>query len=73
MGEGGWSGVAAFPNPTTALRIQWDEVPIQTNGIAGRGVRVDVSQLRAGHYRMQLMVEVAGGLSALRERQIEVR
>ena len=31
-------------DPTTGLRIQWEEVPQQTNGIAGRGVRVEVSR-----------------------------
>jgi hypothetical protein len=37
-----------FADPTRALRIQWQEVPQTINGIAGRGVRVDVSQLRSG-------------------------
>ena len=58
---------------TTGLRIQWQEVPQRTNGIAGRGVRVDVSRLRAGRYRMQLMVNAAGAPSAVGTREIDVR
>jgi len=62
-----------FADPTTGLRIQWQEVPQRTNGIAGRGVRVDVSRLRAGRYRMQLTVNAAGETSAISTREIDVR
>jgi hypothetical protein len=58
---------------TTGLRIEWQEVPQRTNGIAGRGVRVDVSRLRAGRYRMQLMVNAGGDPSAVATREIDVR
>ena len=58
---------------TTGLRIQWQEVPQRTNDIAGRGVRVDVSRLRAGRYRMQLTVNAAGDASAVATREIDVR
>ena len=58
---------------TTGLRIQWQEVPQRTSGIAGRGVRVDVSRLRAGRYRMQLTVNAAGDASAVATREIDVR
>ena len=60
-------------DPTTGLSIQWQEVPQRTNGIAGRGVRVDVSRLRAGRYRMQLTVNAAGEPSAVATREIDVR
>jgi hypothetical protein len=62
-----------FSDPTTALRIQWQEVPQRTNDIAGRGVRVDVSRLRSGRYRMQLTAEAAGEHSAVSTREIDVR
>jgi len=62
-----------FADRTTGLRIQWQEVPQRTNGIAGRGVRVDVSRLRAGRYRMQLTVNAAGETSAISTREIDVR
>ena len=37
-------------DPTSALRIQWDEVAGAARWIAGRGVRVDLSRLRGGRY-----------------------
>jgi hypothetical protein len=61
-----------FSDPTRALRIQWQEVPQRSNGIAGRGARVDFSQLRSGKYRVQLTV-VSGGQTASASRVIEVR
>ncbi|MEO7084644.1 MAG: hypothetical protein ABI442_06210 [Gemmatimonadaceae bacterium] len=61
-----------FADPTTALRIQWDEVPQVTNGIAGRGVRVDFTQLRTGRYRLQLAVS-AGDRTTQAFRVVEVR
>ncbi len=75
--EVGWMRRVAealrFADPTRALRIQWEEVPLRTDGIAGRGVRVGVAQLRAGKYRMQLLVEAPGGKAATTTREIEVR
>ena len=62
-----------FSDPTTGLRIQWQEVPQRTNDIAGRGVRVDVSRLRSGRYRMQLTVDAEGERSAVSTREIDVR
>jgi hypothetical protein len=61
-----------FVDPTRALRIQWDEVPKQTNGIAGRGVRVDFSQLRTGRYRLQLAI-VSGDRTAVSSTVLEIR
>lgn len=73
----GWFRRAAerlrIADRTTGLRIQWQEVPQRTNGIAGRGVRVDVSRLRAGRYRMQLTVNATGETSAVSTREIDVR
>lgn len=60
-------------DPTTGLRIQWEEVPQQANGIAGRGVRVDLSRLRSGRYRLQVTVEAAGETPVVAMREIEVR
>ena len=62
-----------FADPTRALRIQWQEVPQTINGIAGRGVRVDVSQLRSGKYKLQLAVETTGEKTSSTTREIEVR
>jgi hypothetical protein len=60
-------------DPTSGLRIQWEEVPQRVNGIAGRGVRVDLSRLRSGRYRMQLVASVSGEASRVAERIVEVR
>lgn len=61
-----------FADPTRALRIQWQEVPQTVNGIAGRGVRVDVSQLRSGKYRLQLAIDATGGKTSSTTRDIEI-
>jgi len=60
-------------DPTSGLRIQWEEVPQRVNGVAGRGVRVDLSRLRSGKYRMQLVASVSGEASQIAERTVEVR
>jgi hypothetical protein len=61
-----------FADPTRAVRIQWQEVPQPVNGIAGRGVRVDVSQLRSGKYRLQLAVETTTGKASSTIKEIEI-
>ena len=60
-------------DPTTGLRIQWEEVPRRADGIAGRGVSVDLSRLRAGRYRMQLTASVSGEAPVTAQREVEVR
>jgi hypothetical protein len=60
-------------DPTSGLRIQWEEVPRRVNGIAGRGIRVDLSRLRSGRYRMQLTAAVSGETPLSVEREVEVR
>lgn len=42
---------------TTGLRLQWDEVPERHDGIAGRGVRIDLSRLRSGTYRLAVTAD----------------
>lgn len=46
-------------DPTTGLRLQWDEVPERHDGIAARGVRVDLSRLRSGTYELAVTAETA--------------
>jgi hypothetical protein len=62
-----------FADPSSALRIQWQEVPLLENGIAGRGVRVDLSRLRAGRYRVEVSVSTGDDAKALAFREIEIR
>jgi hypothetical protein len=73
----GWLQRAAerlhFADPTTGLRVQWQEVPQRVNGIVGRGVRVDLSRLRAGRYRLQLAVEAEGEPMVTSVKEIDVR
>jgi hypothetical protein len=60
-------------DPTRGLRIQWEEVPQVTRGFAGRSLRVDLSRLRSGRYRMQLTASARGENPTTVMREIEVR
>lgn len=57
---------------TTGLRLQWDEVPEQRDGIAGRGVRIDLSRLRSGTYRLAVTADTRQA-TATTEREIVIR
>lgn len=59
-------------DPTSGLRLQWDEVPAPSAGIAARGVRLDLSRLRSGRYRVSLTARGRNG-SATASREIVVR
>ncbi|HSQ30127.1 MAG TPA: hypothetical protein VLN49_09770, partial [Gemmatimonadaceae bacterium] len=59
-------------DPTSGLRLQWDEVPEQVDGRAARGLRLDLSRLRAGRYRVSLTARARDG-TATTIREIEVR
>jgi len=58
---------------STGVRVQWQEVPMLENGIAARDVRVDLSRLKTGRYRMQLTVMAGGDPPATSTRLMEVR
>ncbi|MGH7618388.1 MAG: hypothetical protein ACREPM_14285, partial [Gemmatimonadaceae bacterium] len=60
-------------DPTTALRLQWDEVARPEAHVAGRGVRVDLSRLRGGRYVVTLDVEARDGARASATKEVEVR
>jgi hypothetical protein len=60
-------------DPARSLRIQWEEVAQPINGIAGRGVRLDLSRLRAGAYRVQLTALPRGEHAVAAVREIEIR
>lgn len=59
-------------DPTSGLRLQWDEVPELAGGTAPRSVRLDLSRLRAGRYRVSLTVRAHDG-TATATREIDVR
>jgi hypothetical protein len=59
-------------DPATGLRLQWQDAPRSVNGILGRGVRVDLSRLRGGKYRLTLTATTREG-TATSSREIEVR
>jgi hypothetical protein len=58
---------------TTGVRVQWQEVPTVVEGVAARDVRIDLSRLRPGRYRMQLTLQVPGEPIATSTRTIDVR
>lgn len=60
-------------DPTSALRLQWDEVARPDHGVAGRGVRVDLSRLRGGRYVITLDVTTADDDRASSAKEIVIR
>jgi hypothetical protein len=62
-----------FADPTSSLRVQWTEVPERRGDVVGRGVRVDLSRLKPGRYRIELSASTDDGTSAATHREIEVR
>jgi hypothetical protein len=62
-----------FADPTSALRLQWDEVVRSEHGVAGRGVRVDLSRLRGGRYVITLDVTTNGDAQASSAKEIVIR
>lgn len=58
---------------TTGLRVQWEEAPAVKNGVAPRGVKLDLSRLRRGRYLVTLVTATKEGLVATSSREIEVR
>ena len=59
-------------DPTSGLRLQWDEVPQPHDGIASRGVRVDLSRLRSGTYELSVTAET-GRATASAKREIVLK
>jgi hypothetical protein len=74
---GGWLHRAAermhLAGPAASTRIQWQEVPRPSDGIAPRSVRLDLTHLRNGRYRMELTASVDGEAPATSVREIVVR
>jgi hypothetical protein len=59
-------------DPTTGLRLQWDEVPEQQDGVAARGVRVDLSRLRSGTYELAVTAQTERAITTTK-REIILR
>lgn len=74
---GNWLRRAAerlhFTDPSRESRIHWEEVPQQVNSIAPRDLRLDLSTLRRGRYRIELNVTAHNGDAAVASREIELR
>jgi hypothetical protein len=62
-----------FDDPSTGLRIQWDETVIPQNGVAPRGVRLDLSRLRAGKYHLEVSMSINGGAPLTTARDVELK
>jgi hypothetical protein len=59
--------------PERSLTLQWHEVPsAAANGIASRGVTVDLSHLRPGQYAVRLMLTSGTDIPVVAERSIEI-
>jgi hypothetical protein len=59
-------------DPATELRVRWQEVPAQQNGIASRAVGLDLSRLEAGRYRIALTVTASDGGTAVATREVQI-
>jgi hypothetical protein len=55
-----------------SLTLQWQEVPTAANGIASRGLTVDLSRLRPGRYSVRLMLTSGKELPIVAERSIDI-
>src|SRR5215831_773634 len=58
--------------PDRSLSLEWHETTSAANGIASRGVTVDLSHLRPGRYSMRLMLTSGTDLPIVAERIIEI-
>ena len=57
----------------TSARVQWQEVPRPSDGIAARSVRLDLTRLNNGRYRMELTATVDGEATVIARREIVVQ
>jgi len=54
------------------LDLQWSEKPEFADGVAARGLAVDLQSLKPGHYRVRLALTPGTGLPVVAEREIEI-
>lgn len=59
-------------DPDRTLSVQWREAPATANGIASRGLTVDLSRLRPGRYSVRLMLTSGADLPIVAERSIDI-
>jgi hypothetical protein len=57
---------------TSALGLQWREVPAADSGMTSRALTVDLTPLKPGRYRVQLTLTTPGQLPIVAEREIEI-
>jgi hypothetical protein len=74
---GNWLRRAAerlhFADPSRESRLHWEEVPHEVHGVASRDLRLDLSTLRPGRYRIDLSVTTRSADSVSISREIELR
>ena len=56
----------------SALNVQWREVAEVTDGVASRGLAVDLESLKPGHYRVRLALSSGVSEPIVAEREIEI-
>jgi hypothetical protein len=59
-------------DPERGLNLQWREAASISHEIASRGLTVDLSRLKPGHYRVRLMLTSGTDLPIVAERSIEI-
>ena len=59
-------------DPERSVSVQWHETPSVTNGVAARGMTVDLSRLRPGRYSVRLMLTSGTDAPIVAERSIEI-
>jgi len=59
-------------DPDRGLDLQWRETPAVADGIASRGVTVDLSRLKPGQYQVRVMLTSGTDLPTVAERSIEI-
>ena len=59
-------------DPERSVNVQWHETPSVTNGVAARGMTVDLSRLRPGRYSVRLMLTSGTDAPIVAERSIEI-
>jgi hypothetical protein len=75
--SGNWLRRAAerlhFADPSRETRLHWEEVPQEVHGVAPRDLRLDLSTLRPGRYRIDLSLATRTADSVVTSREIELR
>lgn len=65
-------GTLGLAGPPRRVRIDWSEMGVPDDGIAGRALVVDLSTLPPGRYRLEVRVQAAGADAAAATRPLRI-